>query len=569
MRHLCWGIVFALFLAGCLPVEPVSGPFANAEVVAVPPEARAMYHYLSARMELLAGDSRAAHEHYKAAALHDPSSAFLRTRLAGSYLGLGAVDSALVEAEAAVRLDGADLESRRLLAGLYSATGDASVGIREYRKVLEIAPDDARTLLYLGAIHLVQGQYRPAREHVERYIQRNPGSPLGHYYLGRILAESRELAGAEKSYAAALKLHPRSASVLTELGLVHEFRGRRSAALETYKKLLEVDPRNDLAGRRLEAFLSGRQDLAEARAEFQRLGSREAAPGVARMKMALVHYELGNLEDAVTEFSLALAERPDDHRVRFFAGLTYGRLEDLEAAVRHFERIPADSEYFVDSRVHLASVYEGQDRFVDAVTAIRAAIDKDGPRRKELFHFLAEVYRRAKDYPNAIKAMHTVVELDPKSDRVHFALGALYDESKDKDKTIEYMQKAIELNPDYAAALNYLGYTYADLGVELERAERLILRALEIQPNDGFYIDSLGWVYYRKGDYPRAVEQLEKAVHLAIDDPVIIEHLGDAYLKVGKPGKALRSYRDALKAATEGEQLERIRSKLGEVEQGI
>ena len=74
------------------------------------------------------------------------------------------------------------------------------------------------------------------------------------------------------------------------------------------------------------------------------------------MKMALVYYELGNLEDAVTEFSLALAERPDDHRVRFYTGLTYGRLEDDEAAVRHFERIPADSEYFVDSRVQLASV---------------------------------------------------------------------------------------------------------------------------------------------------------------------------------------------------------------------
>ncbi len=549
--------------------ESLSDASAKSETVAIPPEAQAMYRYLRARMELLAGDSGAAHEHYKAATLHDPSNAFLRARLARSYLGLGAIDSALVEAKAAVRLDRGELESRRLLAGLYIATGETSAGIREYRKVLEIDPDDARALLYLGATHLVQGQYKPAWEHVERYIRLNPGSPLGHYYLGRILAESMEWAAAEKSYAAALELHPQSAPVLAELALVHEFRGRRSAALETYEKLLEVDPRNHWAGRRLEASRSGRWDIAEARAEFRRLGSREAAPGVARMKLALIHYELGNPEDAVTELSLALAERPDDHRVRFFAGLTYDRLEDSEAAVRHFERIPADSEYFVDSRVQLALVYEKQDRFAEAVTAIRAALDKDGSRRKELFRFLAEVYRKAKDYPNAIKAMHTVVELDPKSDRVYFALGALYDESKDKDKTIEYMQKAIELNPDYAAALNYLGYTYADLGVELERAERLIIRALEIQPNDGFYIDSLGWVYYRKGDYARAIEQLEKAVHLVVDDPVIIEHLGDAYLKVGKPGKALRSYRDALKAATEDEQLERIRSKIGEVEREI
>jgi tetratricopeptide (TPR) repeat protein len=73
-------------------------------------------------------------------------------------------------------------------------------------------------------------------------------------------------------------------------------------------------------------------------------------------------------------------------------------------------------------------------------------------------------------------------------------------------------------------------------------------------------------VYYQKGDYPRAIEQLERAVRLVVDDPVIIEHLGDAYLKDDRPGKALRSYRDALKASTEAKQQERIRSKIGELE---
>ena len=573
MRRLCWGIVFVLFLAGCGPVEPVPeappAPFAQEEAVEVPPAARSMYHYLRARVDLLSGDSRAAHEQYKAAVEHDPSSAFLRARLARSYLGLGEIDRALGEAEAAVRLDDGDRESRRLLAGLYSGAGKVSDAIREYRTLLESDPDDAQTLLYLGAIYLDQGQYGPAREHLERYARRNPASPLGHYYLGRTLAESRELADAEKSYEAAVKLHPSSAPVLTELALVREFRGRRSAALEAYEKVLQADPRNEWAGQRLEALRSGGRDLADARAEFERLRSREAAPGAARMKVALVHYELGSLEAAVTEFNLALAERPEDQRVRFFLGLTYSRLDDSLGAATQFRRIPAESEYFVDSRVQLASLFEKQEKYSEAVAAVRAALGKDDRRRKELFRFLAEIYRQAKDYPNAIEAMHKVVELDPESDRVHFALGALYDESKDKDKTIEYMRKAIELNPDYAAALNYLGYTYAELGVELDQAERLIIRALEIVPNDGFYIDSLGWVYYQKGDYRRAIEELERAVHLVVDDPVIIEHLGDAYLKDDKPVKALRSYRDALKAADEDEQVERIQSKIAELERGI
>ena len=567
MRSLGWGIVFALFLAGCVPVEPVpeapSGRFANEEKAAVPADAGAMYRFLRARLDLIGGDSQAAHRNLEAASRHDPSSAFLRARLAKSWLALGEAEKALAAAEAAVRLDGKNRDGHRLLAGLYGAAGKVSQAIPQYRKLLELYPDDAQTLLYLGALQLGQGELGQAREHLERYVRRNPGSPLGHYYLGRVLAEAGELAGAEKSYAAALKLHPSSAPVLTELALVREFRGRRSAALETYERLLKIDPRNAWAVRRAR---SGRRDLSEARAEFDRLRSVEATPGAVRMKVGLVHYELGSLEKAVTEFSLALMERPDDHRARFFLGLTYGRLEDGERAVAHFSRIPPESEFFVDSRVQLASVHEREGRFADAVAAIRAALDRDDQRRKELFRFLAEVYREAGDFPNAIEAMLKVVELDPESDRVHFALGALYDQSQDKDKTIEYMKKAIELNPDNAAALNYLGYTYADLGVELDRAERLIIRALEIVPNDGFYIDSLGWVYYRQGDYPKAIEQLEKAVHLVVDDPVIIEHLGDAYVKVGQADKALQSYRDALKAATEEEQLKRIRSKIRELE---
>ena len=121
--------------------------------------------------------------------------------------------------------------------------------------------------------------------------------------------------------------------------------------------------------------------------------------------------------------------------------------------------------------------------------------------QKEIFGLFASLYRKQKDYPKAIEAMERVIALDSKNDQAHFQLGALYDENKNKEKSIASMKKAIELNPQNAAALNYLGYTWAEMGVQLDEAESLIQRALKIEPNDGFYIDSLGWVYYQKGDY--------------------------------------------------------------------
>ena len=131
------------------------------------------------------------------------------------------------------------------------------------------------------------------------------------------------------------------------------------------------------------------------------------------------------------------------------------------------------------------------------------------------------------------------------------------------------MKKAIELNPKNAAAFNYLGYTWAEMGVQLDEAEDLIQRALKIEPNDGFYIDSLGWVYYQKGDYNQAVELLERAVEITVDDPTIIEHLADAYEKAGRTDRAVARYREALKKSKEDEQIKRIRDKIQRLEKKI
>ena len=118
------------------------------------------------------------------------------------------------------------------------------------------------------------------------------------------------------------------------------------------------------------------------------------------------------------------------------------------------------------------------------------------------------------------------------------------------------------INPSNAPALNYLGYTYAESGAQLDEAEKLIKRALVIEPDDGFYVDSLGWVYYQQGNYSRAVAELERAVNLTGNDPTITEHLGDAYRKLGKVREARHQYEDALVKAQDTDQVQRLKNKL-------
>ena len=128
------------------------------------------------------------------------------------------------------------------------------------------------------------------------------------------------------------------------------------------------------------------------------------------------------------------------------------------------------------------------------------------------------------------------------------------------------MRKVIALDPKNANALNYLGYTYADLGQNLDEAEQLIIEALKYKANDGFITDSLGWVYYKKGEYAKALEYLKKAHELVPDDPTIMEHVGDAYLKLNDKANALKYYQKAL--SKKDQEKEDLQKKIRQLKEG-
>jgi len=239
----------------------------------------------------------------------------------------------------------------------------------------------------------------------------------------------------------------------------------------------------------------------------------------------------------------------------------YTEAKEDDKAVAELARIPAGSDYFADARLYLSYIYQRQGKLEQAITEAEQAltVKKDD---LDLLGFLASLQREKGDRPQAIEILKQMVTLAPENDQYHFTLGAVYDETKDKQNCIAHMQKAIELNPKNAAALNYLGYTWAEQGTRLDEAEALIRQALQVEPNDGFYIDSLGWVYYQRGNYAKAVEHLERAAELVGDDPTVIEHLGDAYEKAGRAADATRAYREALGHAKEEDQIQRLRTKI-------
>jgi tetratricopeptide (TPR) repeat protein len=167
----------------------------------------------------------------------------------------------------------------------------------------------------------------------------------------------------------------------------------------------------------------------------------------------------------------------------------------------------------------------------------------------------------------ALTTLKKGLEKNQNDEEIHFQIGALYDKMGDFDKMVGEMKEVLRLNPKHADALNYLGYSYSERSIHLEEALRLIQKAMELKPNMGYITDSLGWVYYKLGDYEKAVTELEKANLLTPDDSTITEHLAEGYLKLSRIEKAVEFYERALKLDPKPDQKERLKNKIKELKE--
>jgi tetratricopeptide (TPR) repeat protein len=135
----------------------------------------------------------------------------------------------------------------------------------------------------------------------------------------------------------------------------------------------------------------------------------------------------------------------------------------------------------------------------------------------------------------------------PQNVDLYYSLGVLYEKTNRFEESIHQMRTLLKIDPDHADALNFIGYSYADRGINLGEAEKMIQKALQLKPGNGYMIDSLGWTYFKQNRIDLAIQYLKEAASLLPNDGTVAEHLGDAYLKAGRSQEALESYQRALK----------------------
>jgi Tfp pilus assembly protein PilF len=191
------------------------------------------------------------------------------------------------------------------------------------------------------------------------------------------------------------------------------------------------------------------------------------------------------------------------------------------------------------------------------------------PGNVDIYVHLSQIYLQSKQYADAERVLRLAEGKKLDNERLKFQLATIYERQKEFDRAESLLEQILRENPRNASALNYIGYMLADRGIRLQEAVKYVEEALEIDPNNGAYLDSLGWAFFKLNDLKKAEKYLTQAADLIKNDPVIHDHLGDLYYKAGDLNKARDSWQKSLNHGGEPEDAQKVRQKLDKLRETL
>ena len=469
------------------------------------------YYYAAAQLLSKTGDFNQVGEYLIKSIESDPESSFLKQELVLHYLYQQDIPAALRIVEQHLEKTPDDLDMLVLYGRIQQNQKNIPEAQQTYEDVIEKDPERKNVYLILGRLYMDQKDLASAMNTYEKLIQHFPSYYVGHFFVGKIHAAQGDFKKAEQSFYRALEIEPTLEEPRFELLDIYHSQGNEKKIVQVYQQIIENNPNNLRAAMALGYFYYQNKKYKQADDIFGEMGKRSLTdPDVIR-KIIQLYLDTNEYHEAVIILEGMLKGAPESSDIHYMAGIAYNGLKDAEMTTKHLKQVLPGSMFYADAIAHMSFILQEKEEFDKAITVLRQGLD-----------------------------------VDPDNVNLRYRLGVVYDLGGLKSLSIEEMKTVIQLDPEHSSALNYLGYTYAELGENLEEAERLIKKALEFRPEDGFFTDSLGWVYFKKGLIDQAVVFLEKAVDLEPKDPVILEHLGDAYLKANDKVKALEFYNRSL-----------------------
>jgi len=515
--------------------------------------------YLAARHASVERDAASAAAFYRSALRTDPKDNELLDRAFISSLADGDIDEGVKLAERMLTIDKSNRVAR-LVVGVrdLKAKKYASAQLNINQSIRGPITDLVATLLS-GWASYGAGDTKAAVANIDKLTGPEWYPLFKDLHSGMIL----ELSGKEKDAGVRLerayKLDDSMLRVADDYARWLSRNKDEAAATAIYEAFDKKLPRHPLV----------LEDLREAKAgkkmpplvDSPQTGAAEALYGIGASLT-----RRGGEDLALVYLQLALYLAPNHPLALLSLADLYESVKKPAMAIKVYERMPASSPLKRNAQIQLATNLDAADRSEEAIKILKGVTAED-PKDIEAIMALGNIERGRKKFADCTETysqgLAAIPEPNEKTNWVYYYYRGICEErSKQWSKAEVDMRKALELQPEQPHVLNYLGYSWIDQGINLDEGMKMIKRAVEQRPDDGYIVDSLGWAYYRIGNYDDAVKNLERAVELRPEDPTINDHLGDGYWRVGRTLEAKFQWAHARDLKPEPEDLPKIEAKI-------
>jgi tetratricopeptide (TPR) repeat protein len=520
----------------------------------------ASYFFMIAEYETLRNHYGIAKQFYEDAYNLDPN-AYLGAKWLAARAGENS-EEVMLQAKKMVLLYPKNPDIRILHGKLLAGRGRFDEAAQSFEQAISLEPRRLEPYLGLAAIRRSQGDLTGAIEVTRSMLDVEPSFSDGWALLAKLYLMTEQhkkaLAPAKRSY----DLQSNNPEHVHLYALALELNGFSKKAVNLYEVIFRLNPGNDELITRMVSLYKQIGDLDDAlkllKDAEQQLG--EVTPGI-RLQMVFIYWELKRYQQA-SELLNDLARRfPESDRILYMAGLGREKISQPQQALQQYRKISKESQFFVHAAFRSIQIHRQAQSWQQAEKLARQVIATDHERVPDFYMVLANIHADQKNFQNAVDVLKEALAEYPERMDLKFLVGVNLERAGKIDQCIQVMRDVIKQDPNHAGAYNYLGYLFAERGENLDEAERLIKRALELKPNDGYFLDSLGWVYYQQERYEKALEVLNKANRLAPNEGVILEHIGDCYKALGQATKALSFYEQATKAKVDERDHDRIFEK--------
>lgn len=527
-------------------------------------QAEADFLFLRADLQSQQGHAVESIEDLKSALVYDPQSATLMQRLSIEYFRRGQLRDSLYWAQRAKSISADRRDLNLLLAGLYSATKDYEKAAATYKGLLKKEPTDSELMLYLGAVYSEQKMYKKAIEQFIKVTQDKNSSSrhLAFYYIARLLLDQDEKKHSLEAQINLRKALTEKADFFEAISLLGQTIQKEKGLVASIKFYADHQAKKGPQARLAEVlsqYYIEKGDYDKAYEQLEILDAHAEDQVQIKLKMALILIDKKVFDLAIEKLEEILAIAPESEKVRFYLSAVYEEKKQFDLAYQEYMKIGKSSSYFEEARVHAAYL----SRILgNAENGQKILAEVEKITNVQTYFLQAQFHEDKKEIEQAIVIAQKAQKAFPKNAQAFFYEGTLHDKLNKKREMLGSMEKALELDPENIQTMNYIAFSLAELNEELEKAEKLARIAAKKDKEDGFILDTLGWILFKKGEYREATVILEKAHQIQPTVGVIAEHLGDAYIKLQKLDKARLLFLKATELENDISRKKEIETKL-------